>query len=1174
MGKILGNKILGNNILENTINNTKINNINDDLEDPNINQKIASNPNNSVFVSASAGTGKTKVLTDRVLRLLLTDTKIENIICITFTKIAAKEMSFRIYKILGEWAFLSEEKLSVEIQKLTGVNPSLEEVFKAKNLFNEIINSNNGLKVQTIHSFCQHILQKFPKEADVLPNFNVIDDKKAEQIKTDVIKEVLTSNWKNSKNSLALKENFETILKHISNADTFKERISSVLMQSSLMDMVNDAYKNKEELKSSIYEFFDCSLQDNSEKIKINFIQNIHYENLKKVANILLEVDSKLAEKILSFITKKSDEKILNKNFKEYKSIFFTTTNTERKNIITKTTLKKVNDSDSNFVTEVIEEEKQKLINFITQYQNSSTAEINFAFMELAKGIYTKYQKRKEEMGFLDFNDLINKTLKLFKKAEMIAWVFYKLDSKIHHILVDEAQDTSSYQWKIIELLTEEFFSGKGSLEDINRTLFIVGDIKQSIFRFQGANPEILYQVKNLFAKKIADAKKKFVEVPLNVSFRSNMPIIKFVNKVIPFLFDENLDIYKNQNFKHFNFKNEMGKVELLPIVFDMENQPDSRYSVMAKFIVAKIKSLIENKDLGISYGDIMILYKKRENNKIIPLLIQMLNKENIPVLGVDRIKINQNVAILDFLSLIKFLLQNKDNMSLANVLKSPFFNLDDNEIFELKYNKEDLFLHLATVENIKYKEIYETLKSWNNLAKNNHPFEFFYKILLIEKNINKFTSRLGIETLEPIFEFLNIALNYNNDTNFSLQDFLNYIIASNTVIKKDMDTKKNEVLFLTIHASKGMEAKAVFLLDDLNAKNIKDNFIKAFTPNPFLLIKPKKELMAKKLQDMEEVEQDEIHSENKRLLYVAITRARNFLFFCPVAKSPAKEKKDDEEAFPNTFFSVLEKSIDGDFIKNNENESFIEKEFCYGNKFGEKTPSLVLHNTGAETISNTSLYVENFYGESNNDIDKNDFLEIIKLIKEEDLITKKNIDTIERENENNIIKNTFYGIKKLDENLLVGIITHKIMEIIPENINNYKEMDNKINFYLEKYKNSISTKVSEEIKLNISKLLKNETIVELFNKKTFKEISLSGYVDNKEVIYRIDLLIVDDLNKEIIIIDYKNAEINKIKQSLMEEYKNQIINYKNAVAKIYTDFKIKTFLLFIKSLTLQEICD
>ena len=395
-------------------------------------QRDAANPFISAWVSASAGSGKTKVLTDRVLRLLLVGNAPETILCLTFTKAAAAEMSNRLSKTLRDWLSLDTPSLMNKLMKLTGQTSEelTDKIDFARTLFAKVLDTKGGMKIMTIHSFCQNILKRFPLEAGISPSFEIAEPVMASELLNTAIKKTL-------QNPIYSNE------MHI---------LSAYLEEADLLELLSNIRKDQ----TSLQQLLDKHLSLSSLKIKI-------YESLG--------VSSEQTEQYWIEKVYQGDD------FESFKRIYLTQKDEPKKNIKNKGTEKEIKTQEA-------------LLEVVDKIKALKTAQATGAFLTIAFEVLRIFDELKENAGVLDYTDLILKTRSLLEEKDMASWVLYKLDGGIDHILLDEAQDTSPEQWAIIRAICEEFFAGEGRKADKIRTMFAVGDKKQSIYRFQGADAD------------------------------------------------------------------------------------------------------------------------------------------------------------------------------------------------------------------------------------------------------------------------------------------------------------------------------------------------------------------------------------------------------------------------------------------------------------------------------------------------------------------------------------------------------------------------------------------------------------------------------------------------------------------------------------------------------------
>lgn len=1133
--------------------------MNNEQINPSAKQQIASNPNTSVWVSASAGTGKTKILVDRLLRLLLNNVSIDNILCITYSKAAANEMINRLMETLSKWSIIEDEELSQQIENTSGEKATAEQLSIANELFSRIINHPRELKIQTIHSFCQNLLARFPLEANIPPNFLVIQEDVVQTIKNKAIDNILIEYIKLSSSNKAV----ENLLDKLSNGlsqHTFEKIIKQVLNYSEKIELINIKYNvenSLDNLKHEIYNYLQADTNLQAEDIyKDYFISSENINNIAECVKIFKEKElypKKFAvEMVDKFLNLPLHEKIA--NIESWKGIFLTQKSTPKATILSKDILKSLED-DAKFISKTIEETTEELLLVIEQYKNQVSAELNFSFIQITLKIYKEYQELKYNNGYLDFNDLIMKTYELLKNPHLSLWIMYKIDQKIDHVLVDEAQDTSPMQWEIIKSLSEEFFNGENAKSDINRSIFVVGDIKQSIYSFQGADPYSFSKTREFLENQIKNANKAFTQVAMNTSFRSAQGVIDIVNHVSKNIFNIEEKPYLNEEIQHNIFHNNKDfAVEVWPLIFvdkklESNKIQNDKFQNLAQSIVKKIEQL--NKEENISFGDILILYRNRANNITLEYIVKLLKDKNIPVLGIDKINLKNSIAIKDLISLAKFLSQTKDSFSLSCVLKSPIFAFSDDDIFKAikEDTQKDLFQNLSKTN----KKEYNTLKEWLNMVDYKSIFNLFFHILYKEENnepanITKFISRLGIDVIDPLSEFMNLIFTFKEKNDDNLQSFLKFIESYEEDIKRESSNNKDSVNLMSIHSSKGLQSKVVFLLNDLDKTPPRKSIIFNNDINkPLLFISPKKEIKSNQLKKLEETHKELDHEESKRLLYVAITRAEEQLFIASISNN---EEVEEKEKASHLWWNAISNNLDTILLK--ENDNFFDKSLGFTSKAVYRTKNITKNKAEKKELKKIDIptWVKS---KAPTEPTPSKPLTPSKLIFDETYFTSP-LESIQV-NKNNAIINK-------------GSIIHKILEQI--NYINPKEHDIFINTFISS-QTDLSKEEQADIKQNINNIVKNQKFNFLFNTNTLNEVSLSGSIEQDGIIQlvsaRVDKIIISE--HEIIIVDYKYS---KKKKSIPVAYEKQIKLYKNLLKDIYPNHNIIGYLLFSQSAEIVEI--
>ena len=873
-----------------------------DLERTRRAQRDAADPRASAWVSANAGTGKTHVLTLRALRLMLAGTIPERILALTYTKAAAAEMSKRVYDTLAKWVTMAEDKLGNELSDLTARRPTTAEIERARTLFTMAIETPGGLKVQTIHSFCERLLQRFPLEANVAPGFTILDEATANVLQREAIDAVLTLATRNKTSAegraldaairYAAEERFDELLRGAL-------RLRRWLEQATRIEHGNrdDELAGIEAILRNALEVREGVTED---ELTLELSRVIGDGELQRLRDALCaggSNDVKLADCLAAALTARSAKA----SAYALERYFCTGKGEARTNLMSKAVKCEFPDLEASAAAA-----QGRFVTLADERKGLYVVTATIALYRLAGAVLQHYARAKARRAALDYDDLIAKTVSLLRERQSTAWVLFKLDRGIDHILVDEAQDTSREQWQVVEALAREFFTGLGQREGV-RTLFAVGDEKQSIYSFQGAVPRMFAEMGQRFAGLAGNVGQTWQHIPLDLSFRTVAPILSAVDRVFadhrrtPGLTAEQAIIRHGVNRMGHG-----GLVEIWPTV---ETEPSAQTDAwapldeeaprapelrLAERIAATIEHWLANgerlvsEDRPLRPGDILILLRKRR--PFAAPMVAALKARNIPVAGADRLRLSEQIAIEDLISLGDFLTLPEDDLALAEVLKSPLFTFDDDDLLALAANRRgSLWSSLIAHADAKphLRSAADTLKRWRSRADYAPPFEFFASILDREGARGKFLARLGPEAADPLDEFLNLALAYDDGAPPSLTGFLAYLRETDREVKRDMEHGRDEVRVMTVHGAKGLEAPVVFLPDTCTTAAGGSTALldlpgielpRHIEETPFVW--SVKGTASHATISAARARRSELEAEERhRLLYVAMTRARDRLY-------------------------------------------------------------------------------------------------------------------------------------------------------------------------------------------------------------------------------------------------------------------------------------------------------
>ncbi len=871
-------------------------------------QALAANPIVSAWVSANAGTGKTHVLTTRVLRLLVAGTPPERLLCLTYTKAAAAEMSSRVFDRLSRWVTVDDKHLHDALAGLLERRPTEAETGRARDLFTRAIETPGGLKVQTIHAFCERLLQRFPLEASVPPGFAILDDAtRAALIReaTTHVLEIATSDPAG-----ALGRALATAVRYAAD-DGFDRILADAMAKADWLEQASrlelDAPRGDDPISALYRRALGLEAADTFDALQNQCAGVLKSSQLSRVRDVLrggTSADQDHAETIAAAIEAPASEA----RIAALAGYFLTGKGEPRARLLT-AKLKSANpdlSADLDAAQTRFVELKQKLCCI-------AVADATVAAMRLADAAMQRYHALKAQRAALDFDDLIRAAGSLLGDNHDAQWVLYKLDGGLDHILVDEAQDTSPTQWRVIRALAEEFLSGAGARQldtGIPRTVFAVGDEKQSIYGFQGAAPKMFADMGRLFERMARNAELRFERVPLTLSFRTVAPVLETVDRV--FSAPDRASGLTSTGEIPKHTANRFGMAGLVEL-WDTE-QPDRTEPApawqpldevaqsapairLAERIAETIAGWVEGGEMlpsegrPVGYGDILILVRRRR--PFADLMVSTLKKRGVPVAGADRLRLTDQLAVLDLMALADVLLLPEDDLALASVLKSPLFGLDDGDLIRLAPKRRGSLwsaLLAAAKAEARYAPAAEQLKRWRSRADVVPPYEFLVEVLVHDGMRAKLLGRLGPEAADPLDELVSLALAYDEQAPPSLQGFMDWLRATDRDIKRDMEHGRSEVRVMTVHGSKGLEAPVVILPDTCAGVNggrpgglvefPEMHRPPAMTGQPFLWPVKGTSTVQAVTTARQNARQKETEEHN-RLLYVALTRARDRLYVC-----------------------------------------------------------------------------------------------------------------------------------------------------------------------------------------------------------------------------------------------------------------------------------------------------
>lgn len=893
--------------------------------DPNVVQRLASDPAASVWVTASAGTGKTKVLTDRVLRLMLAGAAPDGVLCVTFTTAAAALMTIRIRDELSQWATMDHAALVSRLEKLTGEKPDAQTQARARRLFAEFLDAPAGMRIQTIHALAQDMIRRFPIESGIPPYFEVMDDQTASDLLRDARAQVLRDVQKNPNTPLA--QAVRMVTPEVAE-DDFVNLIGELTYRRGELLSIFAQHGGIEGTIADVYAYLDAPEGEDSKTLndQLNDDEGLYGDApdlvaLNAAADLLLTGSSSDIEKAKMIKAWLLHPEQRAEFFWDYAAVFLTADGVQRKTLATKKCADAV---------PVLEAEAQRLMRGIDAISAMNVARGTEAILRLTGAILDTYAEKKRTLNLLDYDDLIHSVNVMMREDGAASWVLHKLPGDICHILVDEAQDTNPDQWELVGSLVRELFTraadgAKTPYPAQAPTLFVVGDEKQSIFSFQRADPREFARRKKDFAALVRAAGGEWRGLDMDIAFRSSPAITRAVDAVFanPAAADGlfSRDATEEKQVHHEPFRRgHAGLVEIHPVITGAPVPDPEPWSLptpqdgaapdpaaqLADKIADQIKEWLDKKEelpargRAVSPSDIMVLVRRR--SAFVDQLVRALKKRDIPVSGADRLSLGAQIVVMDLVALGEWLLFPRDDYKLACVLKSPLLGLNDAQLEKIAAGRKgDVWSSLvaaseksgadpAIVRAVAY------LKGLQARHTQERPYEFYSGILMNDcavprgdgkpqSGLNALYARLGFEAEDPLVEFMNAVERYEKLNAPSLQGFLAWLEAGEAEVKRQvgLNPESPRVSIMTVHSAKGLEAPIVILPDTTGLPEdntrARPRFLWPDRDRDVPLWVPRADLECSSFRRERHQVEEERDREFRRLLYVAMTRAADRLY-------------------------------------------------------------------------------------------------------------------------------------------------------------------------------------------------------------------------------------------------------------------------------------------------------
>lgn len=1148
-------------------------------------QNLAADVGASTWVSASAGTGKTYVLTGRILRLFMADHSLrpEQILAITFTKAAAREMENRIRKHLGEWTTCSTEKLKEDLRYILKLSPQQEveerDIRRARSLFSLVLDE--GININTIHGFCQQILGRFPLEVGLSPGFTLMEDLESSRL----MDAARSATFKKAMENRLLPQWAFPYYVAAKSESKVTEALDMFMQKARRFRRLFDQSGGLEGVLSSLAGALEIQEPDLSPErmeaqLKEAFLTAPPWQDeLLKMAETLQQESGKkgqaFAAKVLAFHQGNFEGISAQKAFQAYRSAFLT----QKGEPLKLPTLfgKKVYEAYPLF-EDLFTKELSRIKDLFEQEKRLKSFLLSASYLYLGEDMLTHYESLKKKRNVLDFEDLIHYSAALFSDPTQQDWIQYRLDSGISHILLDEAQDTDRDQWQIIQSLVSEFYAGKGQHGDKKRTFFSVGDMKQSVYRFRGAEPHVFSDMLRFLQKQQTESGHAVHQVELNASFRSSQAVLGFVDLV--FQEKERLQAVDDltSELRHrVAHVGTGGVIELWPLIEadaalkqessgwklpQKEAHVESSASKMARHVAEHIHQLLNSSErlastgLPISAGDILILLKSRKS--LMGALITALDEFGIPHSGADEMNLQQEVIVQDLLAVMQFLETPTDDLSFAQVLKSPMVSLSEEDFYGLCEQRRGRSLWATFYTEKREHPLCHLFKEL--LAKSGYfPVYDMLMLVLFKLNVRqKYAESLAGAALSSMQDsldiFLSKVLSWQRVNAGGMTEFVQEFKKNLASEKKPLSEDGQRVRLLTAHGSKGLEAPIVIMPDcagdfyaNLSNEDACWQVDDMGVDHLFLHRMVGGAEWAPELQhQLQQAEKSHIFKDDMRLLYVALTRAKERLYMGGVLGM----KGLSENSWYYHLKQAIESQADGGEAQTSPESTQKER------------ASQILNTPFEQEEDGTwRLHMPHAFELPKSDMAQKEQGEMVESVPPAWLFkapaSEKGevvVQASEKVQSKSRLEKVQKSIKR--DTFKRGKIIHKLLEMLPY----YKEDEWQERAL--RYLNVAAADVSDAQRLGLLNTAQKviELNPELYGRNSRAEVPLFSRVgDMKRLEGVVDRLVI--LEEEVWVIDYKTDA--HVPSEVPTDYITQLTSYQKSLTQIFKGKKVKAGVLW-----------
>lgn len=837
----------------------------------------------SRWIQAHAGSGKTYQIVQHIVRLLIEGEQPGSILCVTYTNAAAGEMRDRLERRLRELWRMGDVELRAALLDMLEQEPDEQHLMRARRLMLDLLDSVSGVQFFTLHGFCQHLLSQFPLEADIPASFALLDDMGAKALLNKACQLLLDDAIGDD----ALRGAFACMQGVARDGAVEKLLVEAMKFRRHWLRLFA-AYPDAIELDAYIHRYFDTLPLDSVTSKRDNHYNDAWFARAHEAIKGLLQGSASnqtTARKLLQAMQSAGEER-----WQALLSVFCTNEGEPRSRLYTAEYAKHFPEQ-----AEWLTNEQCHILDILELRANSEAASLSLSLTVLVKRLLLHYESSKAEQRFLDFDDLLFKVRALLKDDGLRPWVLHKLDHRLKHILLDEAQDTSPEQWEIFDILREELWS---SFDGDLRSLLVVGDVKQSIYSFQGAVPKCFIDQQDVTAHHFSHIGARFEPLALTRSRRTAPLILQLVDTLLAMPHMQKACVSSRAITSHATVHTgQPSRITCLPAIKQVAKKSPSPFEPCNEYVqldTSKVQwanalattigkwlddgRMLASRGRPIVPSDILILLQTRT---IAADIIRALEQRKIPVSGLDRLVLSSHLAVRDHLAFLEWALHPYDDYHLSIALRSPLGGLSEQELYLVAHDRQTSTLWESLRARLPHHPVITLFMEWGEWATSLAADDCLQRMHADGYIRHAYAKRFGEEVHEILDALLGEASRFVANGGSSMRGFVSWLSQDASSLKREQESGAGKVRIMTVHSAKGLESPIVILADSFRRPSLsKDNIV--FTDHEDLPLPVLRKGEAKHSRHVTRIFDACLsakYEEYYRLLYVGITRAEDELY-------------------------------------------------------------------------------------------------------------------------------------------------------------------------------------------------------------------------------------------------------------------------------------------------------